>query len=180
MTELITLPGYSGSRPDHWQSLWELANPGIKRFTPESYDPPELENWIAALEQAVSSCQTPPILIAHSLSCLLVAHWATSSQQKIAGAFLVGAPDPDGPKFPEPASSFKQLPTDALPFPSLMIASLDDPYGTIGFQRSLARQWQAELIEVGKLGHINSDSNLGDWPQGFQLLQDFITKTLGK
>ena len=37
--------------------------------------------------------------------------------------------------------------------------------------RAFATAWGAELVEAGALGHINSDSDLGLWPLGQQLVQ---------
>lgn len=65
-------------------------------------------------------------------------------------------------------------PRRPLPFPSLVVASSDDPYAGIDFARSCARDWGSRLAEVGAHGHINSDSGLGDWPEGRALLAALI------
>src|SRR6266487_1405068 len=93
----ITLPGIGGSDREHWQSAWEATDPGFCRFQPRSWDRPDLNDWGDALELAVRTSKKRPVLVAHSLSCLLVAHWAARSKQTIAGAFLVSVPDPSGP-----------------------------------------------------------------------------------
>lgn len=170
----ITLPGIGGSGEQHWQSKWERDDASFKRFEPESWDQPELENWVASVDRAVASAVDRPILVAHSLACLLVAHWAArSSAGRVAGAFLVSVPDPTGAKFPAAASSFRAAPTVSLPFPALIIASTNDPYGTIEYSRRRATEWNASIIELGPLGHINAASNLGDWAQGRALLEAF-------
>ncbi|UPK34843.1 alpha/beta fold hydrolase [Bradyrhizobium sp. 186] len=173
MREMITLPGIGGSGDAHWQTAWEEADTRFARFQPASWDQPELGNWIQSLERAIENCAEPPILVAHSLACLLVAHWATSSRSTIAGAFLVSVPDPDGPQFPVAASSFKSAPARPLQFPSLIIASTDDPYSTLDVVRRRANEWQSELTVVGALGHINASSGLDDWPRGRTLLDAF-------
>lgn len=173
MRTFITLPGIGGSDDAHWQSLWERADERFKRFEPSSWDKPELSNWIDALDKVLLATKTNPVLVAHSLSCLLVAHWARRSMRSVAGAFLVSVPDPTGPEFPADAASFRDVPAAPLSFPALIITSTDDPYGTIAFSHSRAEAWCAGLVEVGALGHINSSSGLGDWPQGRQLLDAF-------
>jgi predicted alpha/beta hydrolase family esterase len=30
------------------------------------------------------------------------------------------------------------------------------------------------LVDCGMSGHINTDARLGDWPEGFALLQDLL------
>jgi len=169
----LMLPGIGGSDRDHWQSRWEDGNPCFNRFCPESWAAPELENWLAALEERVICHPEPPILVAHSLACLLVAHWAARTRCRAAGAFLVSVPDPVGPNFPAVARSFAAPPSDPLPFPSLIVASEDDPYGSPVYAQRRAEEWDAGLVEVGAFGHLNSLSGLGDWPEGRRLLTAF-------
>jgi serine hydrolase len=173
MRHMIVLPGIGGSGEDHWQSLWEKAEPQFVRFQPTNWDKPDLRDWIQSLDRAVSNCTLPPVLVAHSLACLLVVHWARQSILSVAGAFLVSVPDPDGPEFPRAAASFRAVPENPLPFPSLIVASTDDPYGTLAYGRLRSTQWQAGLVIAGALGHINASSGLMDWPQGRGLLEAF-------
>jgi predicted alpha/beta hydrolase family esterase len=173
MRKMITLPGIHGSGASHWQTIWERAETHFKRFHPASWDQPDLGDWISSLERSVQSCREPPVLVAHSLAGLLVAHWASRSSCKIAGAFLVSVPDPKGAQFPGAATPFQQTPAKPLSFPSLLIASTDDPYGSLDYARQLSVEWQSRLVVAGALGHINESSNLGDWPQGRALLDAF-------
>jgi uncharacterized protein len=170
---MITLPGIGGSGDAHWQTAWEQADGDFVRFKPTSWDQPDLGDWVQSLERAVSECAQPPVLVAHSLACLLVAHWASQSTSRIAGAFLVSVPDPNGPKFPKAAASFAAPPRTPLRFPSLVIASTDDAYGTLEHARQRATEWQSALVVAGALGHINASSGLGAWPQGCALLDAF-------
>jgi predicted alpha/beta hydrolase family esterase len=173
MHKFITLPGIGGSGAEHWQTLWESTDARFERFQPSNWDVPDLDDWIAALDRTVASAREPVVLLAHSLACLLVAHWAQRSKRSVAGAFLVSVPDPNSAKFPVAASAFKAAPPAGLRFPALMVASTDDPYGTIEYARLRASQWLSNLVEVGALGHINAESGVGDWPQGRILLTAF-------
>jgi predicted alpha/beta hydrolase family esterase len=38
----------------------------------------------------------------------------------------------------------------------------------------LATAWAVPLITTGRQGHLNSDSDLGEWPVGQQLLTSFL------
>jgi predicted alpha/beta hydrolase family esterase len=174
----IILPGIGGSGEAHWQTRWERADRSFQRFQPGNWDHPELEDWIAALDQAVAAQAEPPLLVAHSLACLLVAHWAARGGPAVRGALLVALPDPDGPAFPAEAASFREPPGAPLPFPALVIASTDDPYGSIGHAQQRAAAWRAGLVVPGALGHINGASGLGDWPLGLMLLEGFAAGTL--
>ena len=173
MSDIVILPGIGGSGELHWQSRWETTNPRYRRFQPTDWNRPELEDWLSALDRAVGAAPQPPLLVAHSLACLLVAHWQQVSTASVAGAFLVAVPNPQGEAFPAEAASFANPPLGEFRFPSLIIASANDPYGTIEHARGRANQWGSGLVEVGELGHINEASGLGDWPQGKALLAAF-------
>ena len=53
-----------------------------------------------------------------------------------------------------------------LPFPSMLLASTDDPFCRLERARHFAAAWGSELIEVGPAGHISADSGHGAWPDG--------------
>jgi uncharacterized protein len=178
MPTFITLPGIGGSGEGHWQTLWERSHSSMRRFKPADWDRPQLSDWVGALKEAVDAAHPPIILVAHSLSCLLVAHWAAQCASTVAGAFLVAVPDPNAPVFPSAANSFRPVPGGALSFPSIIIASTDDPYSNLEYTQSRAQQWKSKLINIGASGHINASSNLRDWPQGMSLLNEFV-RSLG-
>lgn len=173
MARYITLPGIGNSGKTHWQTLWEEADPAFARFAPTDWDAPDLDDWIAALDRAVAACTEPPVLVAHSLACLLVPHWRARSSRPVAGAFLVAVPDPSSDAFPAEAAGFANVPETPLPFPTLVVASSNDPYGSMAYARRRAGQWGSGLTEAGALGHINGASGLGDWPAGRALLDAF-------
>lgn len=175
MTEFIVLPGIGGSGNSHWQTYWQEAEPAMRRFEPADWESPDFKNWLAALELAVATAQTPPLLIAHSLSCLLVAHWQKVSRLPVKGAFLAAVPDPSSPVFPTNVEGFATAPHERLRFPSLIVASTNDPYGSLDYAKARAVQWGCQLHVAGALGHINGAGNLGAWPDGRALLEAFAT-----
>lgn len=175
----LVLPGIGGSGEAHWQTLWEAEDAGLTRFAPADWDRPDLAEWTGALERALAGFSRPPLLIAHSLACLLVAHAAESIAGRVRGAFLVAVPDPDGPAFPTQAASFRDVPARVLPFPALIVASSDDPYGTREHARRRAQDWGAGLVEIGARGHINGASGVGDWREGRRLFDAFAAGVRG-
>jgi uncharacterized protein len=179
MTATVILPGIGGSDEMHWQTIWEKSEGSMVRFQPKDWTHPDLKDWLAALDLAIEKTAQAPILVAHSLACLLVAHWAVrSARRSVAGAFLVAVPDPDGPSFPvTEAASFRAVPQRPLDFPTLIVASDNDPYGSIDYARARAFAWGAGFVVAGTLGHMNSASNLGDWPVGAMLLEAFKAGT---
>ena len=174
MTDIIVLPGIGGSGETHWQTRWEDADPRMRRFAPASWDHPVLADWIAALDTAIDAGEPRPLLLAHSLACLLVAHWQRVSSRAIAGACLVAVPDPDSAAFPAEAAAFTQPPDNRFGFPSLVVASSDDPYAGLPHVHARAAQWGSAVVEVGARGHINGSSGLADWREGRNLLTAFM------
>ena len=172
---VLIVPGIGNSGPQHWQSLWQQAEPGWRRLRVPDWEQVQAGDWVAALERDVAELGAGVVLVAHSLGCLAVAQWATQSElaASVAGALLVAPPDPQAAAFPaQQARSF--LPAGApLPFPALVLASSDDPYAAIERARDMARAWAAELLELGPRGHLNAASGLGEWPQGRALLSRF-------
>ena len=61
-----------------------------------------------------------------------------------------------------------------LPFPSLAVISADDQFCAPERARAMAVDWGSRIMEAGRRGHLNSDSGLGDWPEGRQLLADLL------
>jgi hypothetical protein len=64
------------------------------------------------------------------------------------------------------------MPRRRLGFPSVVVASRNDPYVTLERARQFADAWGGRFVDIGDAGHINSESGLGDWPLGFTLLQE--------
>ncbi|HEX2870429.1 MAG TPA: alpha/beta hydrolase [Polyangiaceae bacterium] len=169
MTPVLILPGIGGSGAAHWQSRWEVLEPTYRRVEMPDWDRPELDAWLATLDAAVKAAPAVPVIVAHSLGCLAVAHWAARGG-RVRAALLVAVPDPAGPLWPDEAASFAALPTTPLGFPTHVVASRDDPYGSFEFAKVIAHAWGSAFVDAGAIGHINAASALGDWPFGRQLL----------
>jgi uncharacterized protein len=164
------LPGRGDSDADHWQSRWQAQLANAHRVQQSEWQRPSRQDWQPRLEAAVAAHGPHCVLVAHSLGCLLSVHWATETRLTARGALLVGVPNPDRPSFPPEISGFSPLPMRALPFPSILVASSDDPYGSLQFARECAVAWGSRFVGVGAAGHINSASGYGPWPEGLQLL----------
>lgn len=168
---VLVLPGLNGSGPDHWQSRWERRHPELRRVEQASWDRPRLGDWASTLEEAVSSHRRV-ILVAHSLGCALVAHWARcGSTGRVASALLVAPADVERPGASPEIRSFAPMPVAPLPFPAWVVASADDPYASLARARHFAEAWGARFLDVGRAGHLNVDSGHGHWPEGEALLE---------
>jgi predicted alpha/beta hydrolase family esterase len=175
-TRALILPGIGDSDPGHWQSLWQSAQPNFMRVQQRDWTCPVCADWIVTLEQAVSQADENVVLVAHSLGCLLVAHWAAQTARKIKGALLVASPSPTAAPaavvFDTTASGFLPVPMRPFAFPSVVVASSDDPYSDSTFSKSCAAAWGSRLVNIGAFGHINTSSGLGTWPEGYALYQE--------
>jgi predicted alpha/beta hydrolase family esterase len=128
------------------------------------------------LEQAVRVASGRVVLVAHSLGCALVAHWArTGSTERVRAAFLVAPADVDRVReeLPEVAS-FAPVPLARLPFASMVVASTSDPFVTPARSRAMAAAWGARLVDVGDAGHLNAEAGIGDWLTGHRLLDELL------
>ncbi|WP_035796255.1 RBBP9/YdeN family alpha/beta hydrolase [Kitasatospora mediocidica] len=172
---VLVLPGYQGSGPEHWQSQWEREHPAYLRVEQADWDAPQVDEWVATLHRAVLAQPGPVVLVAHSLGCITVAHWAARHGLPVAGALLVAPADIDNAVDPG-LRTFQPIPLRSLPFPSIVVASSDDPWASIERSRRFAENWGARLVELGPHGHINSDSKMGSWPQGQELLAELVSK----
>lgn len=171
---VLTVPGLWNSGPQHWQTHWEERNPSWRRVQQRDWEKPDREVWVDTLQQAIAGAASPPVLAAHSLGCCLVAEWVRKyGGRGVAGAFLVAPSDVEAPGYPAEGRSFAAMPAVRLPFPSVLIASTDDPYVTIARAGEFARIWGSELVVIGAAGHINGASGHGPWPEGEAMFARF-------
>lgn len=170
----LILPGWQGSPDDHWQSHWERTLPNAQRVEQADWDQPDRAAWVAALERAIDAERTPVILVAHSLGCVTVAHWAAQADpdvlRRVRGALLVAPADVERPGCPEALTGFAPIPRTALPFPTLLVGSDNDQAASPQRALQLARDWGAEPAILAGAGHINVKSGHQRWEQGFAYL----------
>jgi predicted alpha/beta hydrolase family esterase len=174
-SNVLILPGWQSSGPQHWQSRWE-AQYGDHRVEQHDWMRPLRGDWIARLEEIVLERPGSFVLVAHSLGCLLVAAWAAYSKNahRIRGALLAAPSDPDQEQVSAILSTWRPVSLQPLPFPSVLVASQNDPYCSLQRARSFALAWGSEFLDYGNTGHINAESGIGDWPQGRALLNKWM------
>lgn len=167
---VLILPGLYNSGPQHWQSRWEALHPEMQRVNQADWEAPSFNDWASVLEAAVAAQTVEPVLVGHSSACALVARWARYTRQRVKGALLVGPSDVDAPSYPAGPTGFGPMPLDPIPFPTIVVTSDADPYVTLGRARYFAERWGSDLVVMPGTGHLNSDSNLGNWPGGLALV----------
>lgn len=177
---VLTLPGWNGSGADHWQTVWERKYPSLERIEQQSWVEPQLTDWINTISESVARATGPVVLVAHSLACIAVAHWAQSERilaATIEAAFFVAPADVDNSaRIPTALQAFAPIPRTRLPFVSALVGSENDPYMAQFVARELAADWGSTFINAGAVGHINCASGHGSWPQGEQKLADLLVR----
>jgi len=168
------LPGLNNSGPEHWQTHWENEY-GFPRIQQRDWDAPVCEEWISTIDAVLAKQPLEKvILIAHSLACCTVVKWAEKYKSSIRGALLVGPSDTEASSYPPGTSGFMPMPLNKLPFPSIVVASNNDFYVTLERANFFAGKWGSRLFDIGPLAHINAASNIGNWPEGYAILQQLL------
>lgn len=178
---VLIVPGLRDESAQHWQTLLAGELERIGR-TVRSVKPMGRENLdcalrVALLQQEAAAADAPLIIVAHSAGTLTVAHWASQARAEVRGVLLAVPPNfevPMPPGYPSldalSAEGWLPLPRAALPFPSIVAASRNDPLAAFEWARVLAGDWHSQLVDLGAAGHLNPASGFGPWPRASQLI----------
>jgi predicted alpha/beta hydrolase family esterase len=175
--DILIIPGYTNSGPDHWQTRWESKLSTARRVVQAEWSKPVREDWTKAIAKAVNEAEKPVVLVAHSLGVAAAVQAIPLFKKPVAGAFFVSPPDVANPKIrPKHLMTFGPYPRNPLPFPSIVVASSNDPYCAHDVAEDIAGAWGSLFIDAGEAGHLNSDSGHGPWPEGTMTFANFLTK----
>lgn len=174
--EILMVPGYTNSGPDHWQSRWESKLSTARRVEQAEWSKPVREDWTARVAAAVNAAEKPVVLVAHSLGVATAIQAIPQFTNRVAGGFFVAPPDVANPAIrPKHLMTFGPYPRDPLPFPSVVIASRNDPYSTFEVAEDIAGAWGSLFIDAGEVGHLNAESGHGPWPEGSLTFAKFLS-----
>ena len=172
--QILILPGWRDSGPRHWQTEWERKY-GLTKIQQRDWENPNCEEWIEKIAEYVEQCPSA-VIIAHSLGCIAVVHAIQRGLIKPTAVVLVAPADMDNNIHKVTATGFSPIPTDPLPCPSLVIASDNDKYMTADRSRELATLWGSEFKLLENHGHINAESDIGEWRAGQAMVLQFLRK----
>jgi len=174
---VLIIPGLGDSGPQHWQSFWEASYPEYQRVRQTDWERPRCSDWVSNLDAAISAANPPLVLVAHSMGCIGVIHWAATTgngNKRVAAALLVSPPDVEAETIPAGPTGFAPCPLIRLPFRSIVVASTNDPFAALDRAKTFAGVWGSELVILESAGHINAASGHGPWPEGKRLLDKLM------
>jgi predicted alpha/beta hydrolase family esterase len=178
--DILIVPGYTNSGPEHWQSRWQQRLSTARRVEQAEWSKPSVEDWTSTFARAVNESHKPVVVIAHSLGVPTVIQALPRLDRAIAGAFLVAPPDVTNPDLkPRHLMTFGPYPRDALPFPSIVVASSNDPFCSLDVAEDIAAAWGSHFVQAGEAGHINAEAGYGPWPEGSMAFANFMTRLEG-
>ena len=173
---VLIVPGLRDYVAEHWQTYLEARLEKVRSVPPLQIDKLNCAKRVDAIQAELDQITGPVILVAHSAGVLMTVHWSAKYQPRdqcqIKGALLVTPPDlhqnwPDN--YPSPdvlrQEGWDPLPTEKLPFPTIVIGSTNDHLATLDAVTEMADVWGAEFINLGEVGHLNPASGYGPWPQ---------------
>lgn len=170
---VLTLPGWQVTGFAHWQKHWEVLH-GYVRVEQHDWLRPLRGDWLARLEEAllqqVQDQNTPCVLVAHNLGCLLVAAWAARSRNThlVRAALLVEPLDVEQDRVHPLLSSWVPMVQQPLPFKSTVLTGLEESCCTLSRAKEFARTWGADFI-------VHRDIlGSGDWAAGHEILMQLI------
>jgi len=176
--DILMVPGWKNSGPEHWQSRWEQRLSTARRVEQPDWMRPNRDIWVGNILKAIDAARQPVVLVAHSLGVIACLHALPKAKKgDVIGAFLVA---PIGETVIETEEAidhdFLPIPRKKLEIPSVVVASHDDPYAPFLTSEELAYGWGAELLDAGHAGHINTASGYGPWPEGLMKFAGFLAK----
>ena len=170
----LIVPRWQGSSAEHWQTHWQQILPECARVEQDDWLLPQRHAWIAQLERQIAADPRPVVLIAHSLGCVTVAHWAAQASARllarVRGALLVAPADVERKDCPAALRNFAPMPRVSLPFPSVLVGSSNDHAADAQRALHFAQQWGSYSVILANAGHINVQSGHHRWQQGFAWL----------
>lgn len=166
MVKMLIVPGLGGAPAPHWQHWLASTVPGALLVEQMDWHRPCPRQW--EVELAGILLQHPgAVLVGHGLGASLIARVIASWPQIRAGGALLVAPR--GLEIFVPP----KLP---LNVPAVLVASRNDPALPWLNARRLAEIWQADMLDLGHAGGIDSDSGYGPWPLARHLAQQLVTE----
>ena len=171
--DILIVPNIGGAAEGDWPSRWRAKLSTARFVHPADLADRRREAWTEAVVWRAREVTRPALFIGHGLGAMAIADAGRAPKgADVRGAFLVTPPDEQGL---ERLASADWSPARApLPWPSVVVASRNDPFGAYAAVAALAADWGSELIDAGEAGGLDAASGHGPWPEGLIRLAAFI------
>lgn len=176
--DILLIPGQGIASEDHWLSRWEQKIDTAVRVDQYQWLKPDFIAWQSKIVTDATRRRRPTILVAHGLGVIALVHAAARlSGSPVKGAFLVAPP---GETFmvehEEIDLRFAHVPRDPLPFPSVLVASRNNPECPYLEAEEWAYAWGSAFSDAGDSGTLDTRSGHGPWPEGLMRFAGFLAK----
>ncbi len=172
---ILVLPGLGGGTDGHWYARWQAGLKTAEWVALDDWARPARDAYVQAILAAVAAADRPVVLVGHGYGSLAAVHAASDlAGGRVRGAFLTAVPDVDIPGARSVAETYRPLPRDPLPFPSLVLASRNDPHCAFEVAEDLAGAWGSRLVDLRESGNVDPDSGHGPWPEGLMTFGKFL------
>ena len=169
--EIVFIPGSAGLDERHWLARWQGRLSTGRRLEIDPADTANPGSWVQKIALAVNEAQRPVVLVAHGLGVTASIHAAGGFSVPVAGAFLVAPADPS-----TKGNAFQPFPVGPLAFPSVLVASRNDPHCDFMRAEEFAADWGSQLIDAGTVGRLDVESGHGPWPEGSLTFARFVSR----
>lgn len=172
---ILMIPGTDD--PDHWLPRWRSKLSTARLVPGTDWDQHDRADPTGATLAAIEASEKPVVLVAHSTGVIAAILAAPLASGKVAGAFFVSPPELEGNgRIARKLRRVGAYPRDPLPFPSVVVASRNDPHGSFDHAGDLANAWGSLFIDAGESGHIDQGSGHGPWPEGSMVFARFLAQ----
>lgn len=111
-----------------------------------------MRDWVTTLDATIrrvhQSTEQPIVVVAHSLGCITLVHWASqmgsAAAKLVKAAYLVAPADVERVDAPAAIQHFSPIPMTPLPFPACAVASSTDPYCRLERAQQFCQAWSAD------------------------------------
>lgn len=188
---VLVIPGLRDSGDAHWQTWLQSQYVDAARVTQRDWHQPELAGWSERIGDTLarSSRHTLWVAVAHSFGCLALAHHLAHhmSHHLEPRADALSADDTEPPTHGRIVAALMVAPADPVKFglsaalprhplglPLSVIGSEDDPWMPLDRARDWAHTWGGGFVNLGRVGHINTESGFGPWPLARQKVDHLV------
>ena len=153
---ILALPGASPLDSSHWIGRWT-------RRLSTALPVPHGNGGDDPLPRLIEGAPGPVVALAYREGIeRLVAH---ADRHPVRAAFMVG------PR----AGQAMEARIEPLPFPSILVASRDDPLCPFEVAEAMGGRWGSLFVDAGEAGELGAESGRGPWPEGLLTFARFLS-----